>query len=88
MNQSIDKYRKCIGSFVTVSFYINRSNSLIGTAMGVLKEITSDNKLFVKHLNDEENTFWEISPEDITYFKASPVKKFKEEMKENHGHFK
>lgn len=55
-------YEQYIGMFVTAE----RKNGL--KAVGILKEITGDNKLHIKG----KYTFWLVDPEEIVDFTARP----------------
>ncbi len=60
----VEQYRNFIGMFVVAERKNKRK------AIGILKNITSDNKLFIKG----SNFIWLVDPEEITDFSARPDK--------------
>lgn len=63
-NSLAEQYKYFIGMFVVAERKNNRK------AIGILKNITSDNKLFIKG----SNFFWLVDPEEIIDFSARPDK--------------
>lgn len=61
----VEQYRNCIGMFVVAERKNKRK------AIGILKHLTSDNKLFIKGSN---NFIWLVNPEEIIDFSARPDK--------------